>query len=76
MRTALLGRQNLEAIGLPEIFQQGGVVLVEWADRIPEILPENRIEVQIVLISERQRCITINRIGPGFTSAPISSAGA
>ncbi|MGA2581938.1 MAG: tRNA (adenosine(37)-N6)-threonylcarbamoyltransferase complex ATPase subunit type 1 TsaE [Tepidisphaeraceae bacterium] len=70
------GAADLEAIGLPEIFQQGGMALVEWADRVPEILPENRIEVRIVLISETQRRITIERIGPGNTVAPISRDGA
>jgi tRNA threonylcarbamoyladenosine biosynthesis protein TsaE len=72
-RTA--GASDLEAIGLPEIFQQGGVVLVEWADRVRGILPENRIEMQIVLISESQRRITVERIGPTSSAAPINRAG-
>ncbi|MBN1373823.1 tRNA (adenosine(37)-N6)-threonylcarbamoyltransferase complex ATPase subunit type 1 TsaE [Candidatus Dojkabacteria bacterium] len=36
-----------ESISLFEFLEIGGLVIIEWADRVPNILPESRIEVQI-----------------------------
>ncbi|MDP2998722.1 MAG: tRNA (adenosine(37)-N6)-threonylcarbamoyltransferase complex ATPase subunit type 1 TsaE [Bryobacterales bacterium] len=33
------------ALGLDEIFDRDAVVLVEWGDRFPQILPAERIEI-------------------------------
>jgi len=46
--------------GLEEYLQSGGVAVMEWADRWPEILPEHRIKVEIVIIDENRRDITLS----------------
>lgn len=34
-------------LGCDEYFYGDGVCLIEWADKIPELLPENRIEIHL-----------------------------
>jgi tRNA threonylcarbamoyladenosine biosynthesis protein TsaE len=40
-------RAEVESLGLEEIFERPAMVLMEWAERFPEILPNERIEVRI-----------------------------
>jgi tRNA threonylcarbamoyladenosine biosynthesis protein TsaE len=35
------------ALGLDELFDQDAIVLVEWGERFPELMPERRIEIRI-----------------------------
>ena len=42
-----------------ELLEQGGVVVVEWSSRVTELLPVDRIEVQIEAIGENTRRVTI-----------------
>jgi tRNA threonylcarbamoyladenosine biosynthesis protein TsaE len=39
--------EDLVEIGFYEYFERRGVVIVEWADRFPELLPEDRLELHI-----------------------------
>ncbi len=38
---------DVATLGLDEIFEREGVVLLEWGERFPELLPENRIEIHL-----------------------------
>jgi tRNA threonylcarbamoyladenosine biosynthesis protein TsaE len=53
------GPEDFEAIGFGELLEQGGVVVVEWADRVRELLPPGTIHVHIEPIAEESRRITI-----------------
>jgi tRNA threonylcarbamoyladenosine biosynthesis protein TsaE len=53
------GAEELEAIGFSELLTQGGVVVVEWAQRVETLLPPDRIEVRIVPEGETTRRIEI-----------------
>ena len=57
------GPDDFDAIGFPELLEQGGVVVVEWAERVIDLLPPGRVDVRIEAAGEQQRRITI-------TSAP------
>jgi tRNA threonylcarbamoyladenosine biosynthesis protein TsaE len=46
--------------GLEEFLHQGGVCAMEWAERWPEILPEKRIEVELVILDDHRRKITFS----------------
>ncbi|MDB9822545.1 tRNA (adenosine(37)-N6)-threonylcarbamoyltransferase complex ATPase subunit type 1 TsaE [Deltaproteobacteria bacterium] len=46
--------------GLEEYLHKEGVVVMEWADRWPEILPEQRIDVKFDIIDDHRREITIS----------------
>jgi tRNA threonylcarbamoyladenosine biosynthesis protein TsaE len=47
------------ALGLEDLFDEG-IVVIEWADRIAAILPEDRIDVLFEHAGDHQRRITID----------------
>ena len=59
------GSEDFEAIGFPELLEQKGVVIVEWASRVEKILPDKRINVQIEVTGKSDRRITIESLAPG-----------
>jgi tRNA threonylcarbamoyladenosine biosynthesis protein TsaE len=38
---------QLATLGLEEIFDRRAVVLIEWGERFPEWMPEDRIEIRL-----------------------------
>ena len=38
---------EMEDLGYEEYFYDGGVTLVEWAEKIEELLPEDRLDISI-----------------------------
>ena len=57
--------------GLDEYFYKDGVAVMEWADRWPEILPDNTIMVEFRILSEEKRELTIS----GFHERAIQVIG-
>jgi tRNA threonylcarbamoyladenosine biosynthesis protein TsaE len=55
------GADDFESIGFNELIEQGGVVVVEWASRVIDLLPQKRIDVQIQAIGPTVRSIQVNR---------------
>lgn len=55
------GPADFEAIGFPELLEQSGVVVVEWAERVRESLPSGHIAVTIEPIGDHSRRIRIER---------------
>jgi tRNA threonylcarbamoyladenosine biosynthesis protein TsaE len=53
------GADDFEAIGFTELLEQGGIVVVEWASRVSDLLPPNRIDVQIDAIGPTARSIRL-----------------
>jgi tRNA threonylcarbamoyladenosine biosynthesis protein TsaE len=56
------GAEELEAIGFGELLGQGGVVIVEWAQRIAPLLPGDRLSVRITATGARARTIEIDSV--------------
>ena len=46
--------------GLDEYLYGNGVTVMEWADRWPEVLPERSIKIQLVILDECSREITLS----------------
>jgi len=46
-------------LGPEEYFDGDGVTFVEWADRVAELLPANRLEISIDVISDTERRFTV-----------------
>lgn len=55
--------KDFQSLGLGEIFTKDAIVVLEWADRIKEILPQKRIDVTFKYINEKTRKIKIDRRG-------------
>ena len=56
----LEGLSDVLLTGLEEYLHVGGVVVMEWADRWQEILPERRVEVRFEILDDQRRDITIS----------------
>jgi tRNA threonylcarbamoyladenosine biosynthesis protein TsaE len=54
-------RQQVETLGLEEIFDREAVALIEWGERFPDLFPAGRIEIHLQPLSESTRQITINQ---------------
>jgi len=50
-------------IGTDEYFDSGNLCLVEWPEKIPSLLPEQRFEIRIEIIDEKNRIIRYRKHG-------------
>lgn len=46
---------RLDDAGFLDLVDESGVLVVEWPERFPEALPEERLEIAIELVSESER---------------------
>ena len=53
-------------IGIEDYFNKGGVTLIEWADIITDILPEERLQINIKVISENTRVFELIPYGEKY----------
>jgi len=51
--------EQVATLGLDEIFEREAVVLIEWGERFPQLLPAERIEIRIEPVNEESRRIDI-----------------
>jgi tRNA threonylcarbamoyladenosine biosynthesis protein TsaE len=58
------GAEDFEAIGFTELLDQGGVVVVEWAERVKHLLPPGSINVAIQALGPERRRIEVDRAAP------------
>ena len=54
------GADDFEAIGFTELLSQGGIVVVEWAQRVAALLPADCLNVRITALGETERRIEID----------------
>jgi tRNA threonylcarbamoyladenosine biosynthesis protein TsaE len=54
----LKDRSEVEEIGFEEYFDEGGITVIEWAERFPELLPERTRWLRFRTGNESQRIIT------------------
>ena len=50
---------QVATLGLDEIFDREAVVLIEWGERFPQLLPDARIEIRIEPLNQESRRIEI-----------------
>jgi tRNA threonylcarbamoyladenosine biosynthesis protein TsaE len=54
------------ALGTDEYFHGDGVCVVEWADRVTEALPAERLELHFRVLSEREREVRVVPLGERY----------
>lgn len=59
----LRGSDDLEALGFEEMCERGAV-LIEWADRVLDLLPEDRLSIRLEPIGEYRRRFVCQAGGP------------
>ena len=50
---------QVATLGLDEIFDRNAVVLIEWGERFPHLMPEDRIEIRLRATGETSREISL-----------------
>jgi tRNA threonylcarbamoyladenosine biosynthesis protein TsaE len=55
--------REVESLGLDDLFASKSLVLLEWAERFPALLPKERTEIRIDTLEDDAREITVTRIG-------------
>lgn len=50
---------NYESIGIEDYFKRNGVIIIEWADLISDILPEERLDINFQIAGENTRILTL-----------------
>lgn len=50
---------QVTTLGLDEIFDRNAVVLIEWGERFPRVMPADRIEIRLRATAENSREIEV-----------------
>jgi len=61
--------RSLADLGYRELFYGDGVALVEWADRVPELLPADRLTATLSFEGPSDRRVTLAATGPLHAAA-------
>lgn len=56
--------EEVNRLGLEELFDKLALILIEWGDKFPRMLPSHRIEIKITSGNEDQRLIEIVELAP------------
>jgi len=58
--------EQVAGLGLDEIFDRDAVVLIEWGERFPHLMPPDRFEIHLRSLGDDRREITFHaRSAPG-----------
>lgn len=50
---------NTDGVAIEDYFNKGGVVIIEWANTIKDILPNDRLDIKFKVAGENARVLTI-----------------
>ena len=58
-------------VGLEECYEAGGVTLIEWANKVPGILPEQFLEIRFEVVDPGTRRLTAVPHGPLYAGRSL-----
>ena len=64
----LADAEELSAIGFEEYLAQDAIVVLEWAERVPEALPRERLEIHLSGSGEEPRALELVALGARYES--------
>ena len=56
----------LKAVGIEDYFTKGGVVIIEWANTIKDVLPEKRLDIKFKIAGENTRVLVVTPHGKEY----------
>jgi tRNA threonylcarbamoyladenosine biosynthesis protein TsaE len=62
----LTSEADFADLGAHEYFASNGVCLVEWADKVPSVLPHERLEVRIAITGTESRRFDVIAVGERY----------
>ena len=57
---------DTQGVGIEDYYTKGGVVIIEWANTIKEILPEERLDIKIKVAGENSRILIVTPHGKQY----------
>ena len=57
---------DTSGVNIEEYYTKGGVVIIEWADTIKDILPKERLDIKIKVLDENKRVLVITPYGKQY----------
>jgi len=57
---------NTEGVGIEEYFSKDGVVIIEWANTIKDILPPERLDIKFKVAGENSRILIVTPHGKQY----------
>lgn len=57
---------NADGVGIEEYFSKDGVVIIEWANTIKDILPEERLDIKFKVAGENSRILLVTPHGKQY----------
>ncbi len=67
--------EDIVALGLEDYLEGDGICVIEWGDRMDELLPESHIQVTITAEDESTRAVEVLPISPTHKSFPPDKGG-
>lgn len=58
--------KEITALGYEEYFYGEGVSVIEWADRLGCLLPEEYLKIQLSITSDKRRCLSFSSFGKRY----------
>lgn len=66
----LCDEDEFRELGALELMESDGLTFIEWADRVADCLPDERIEIQIEVTGSTIRRFTIRAVGDRYREFP------
>lgn len=54
--------REIESLGLRDLFDNASLVLLEWAERFPQLMPPGRTEIRLRALDDETREILVDRV--------------
>lgn len=64
----LKDEDEFRELGPEELFASDALTIIEWAEKVAECLPDERVEIEIEVIGPTQRRFTIRGIGDRYAA--------
>ncbi len=58
-----LGYEDLEELGLEDYLYGDGLCVIEWPERLEDLMPQNRLHINLEISSESSRAATLTAYG-------------
>ena len=59
---------KIDNLGIEEYFDKGGVTIIEWAEMIEDILPEERLDITFKIVGENSRVMVLTPHGEKYVN--------
>ena len=70
------GEAEMVSLGYEDYFEPDGVTIVEWADKVEDLLPEKCLHIEIGITGREERALTVELLGlwPDAKASEIEKA--